>query len=205
MKKKRSWGDHYTRQAKKEKYPARSVYKLKEIQERFRLIERGDRVLDLGCAPGSWLLYAATLTGSSGSVVGIDLKPVSVSLPPHVRVLAGDILAGDEGLIKQLGNDFNAVISDAAPATTGRKDVDAIRSYELCRAAISIAEQCLLPGGCFICKIFQGEDFRTFTDEVKAAFDQQKTYRPKSIRKASRETYVIGIGKKSATVTEDLP
>jgi len=75
------WSDHYTQRAKKEKYPARSVYKLQEMQSKFRLIRKGNRVLDLGCSPGSWLLLAAQLTTGSGEVVGVDLKPVTIQLP----------------------------------------------------------------------------------------------------------------------------
>ena len=84
------WEDHYTRKARQEHYPARSVYKLKEIQSKFRIIQRGDRILDLGCAPGSWLLYAASVTGEKGRVLGIDLTPVSPPLPAHVSTIAGE-------------------------------------------------------------------------------------------------------------------
>jgi 23S rRNA (uridine2552-2'-O)-methyltransferase len=195
MKKKHPWEDHYSRQAKLERFPARSVYKLKEIQQKHRLINKGDKVLALGCAPGSWLLYAATLTGSSGRVIGIDRLPISISLPPHVKVHSGDVLALDMDRFKELGNDFNSVISDMAPATTGKKNVDAARSFYLCQRALSIAEQCLIPGGSFVCKLFQGEDFERFTAMVKAVFVKQKVFKPKSSRKASREIYIIGIDK----------
>jgi 23S rRNA (uridine2552-2'-O)-methyltransferase len=196
MKGKHRWEDHYSRKARKERYPARSVYKLKEIQEKHHLIQQGDRVLDLGCSPGSWLLYAATLTGSFGQVVGIDPKPVSVALPPHVTVHSGDVFSLDATLRRILGDDFNAVISDMAPATTGVKSVDAAKSLDLCQAALSIATECLLPGGTFLCKLFQGEDFKRFTDRVKEVFHKQKVFKPKSSRKASKELYIIGMGRR---------
>jgi len=99
-KKHNQWHDHYTQQAKKERFPARSVYKLQEIQKKYNIIKKGNNVLDLGCAPGSWLLYSADLTGSTGRVIGIDLLPVTVNVPPHVRIYAGDILLMDDDFFK---------------------------------------------------------------------------------------------------------
>jgi len=190
------WQDHYARRAKKEKFPARSVYKLKEMQQKYNLIKKGDKVLDLGCAPGSWLLYAAKLTGNKGEVVGMDLKPVSERIPSHVRVYQNDILSMDDELFKLTGKDFNVVLSDMAPATTGSKHVDSARSFNLCRAALSIAQETLVTGGSFVCKIFHGEDFKTFSDAVKQKFNRYKIFKPQSSRKASKEIYIIGFGKK---------
>jgi 23S rRNA (uridine2552-2'-O)-methyltransferase len=190
------WQDHYTRQAKKEQYPARSVYKLQEIQKKFNLIQKGHRVLDLGCSPGAWLLYAGEVTGPRGTVVGIDLKPVTISLPAHVKAYVGNALAPEDPVFAEMSDGFQVVLSDMAPATTGMKDVDALRSYELCRAALDIAGNRLIPGGAFVCKIFQGEDFKAFTEAVRSAFKQQKIFKPQSSRKASKEIYIIGMGKK---------
>ena len=195
-KKANKWQDHYTRQAKKERFPARSVYKLEEIQKKYNIIKKGNNVLDLGCAPGSWLLYSADLTGSTGRVVGIDLVPVTVNIPPHVRVYTGDILLMAEDFFKSLGIDFNVVISDMAPSTTGNKFVDSARSFDLCLSALTIAQVTLNTGGSFVCKIFQGEDFKTFMDSVRSVFKNHKIFKPKSSRKASKEIYVIGFGKK---------
>ena len=193
---KNRWEDHYSRQAKKDRFPARSVYKLQEIQRKHTLIAPGDRVLDLGCSPGSWLLYAAALTGKQGTVVGIDLKPVTVDLPKQVTVHTADVLAMEAEHLETLEKDFNVVLSDMAPATTGIKTVDAARSYGLCEAALSTARYCLLPGGSFVCKIFQGQDFNQFDDLVKTVFENRKIFKPQSSRKASREIYIIGIRKK---------
>jgi 23S rRNA (uridine2552-2'-O)-methyltransferase len=190
-KKKNQWQDHYTRRAKKDRFPARSVYKLQEIQQKHQLIKKGYKVLDLGCAPGSWLLYAAKLTGDKGRVVGIDLKSVTGQIPAHAQIITADVFTLD---VESLGNDFNLVLSDMAPATTGHKDVDAARSYNLCETALSIAQSVLLPGGSFACKIFQGPDFKTFTDIVKASFKELKIFKPRSSRKASKEIYIIGQG-----------
>jgi len=189
------WQDHYTRQAKKDKYPARSVYKLKEIQQKNRIIKKGDAVLDLGCAPGSWLKYAAEVTGPTGRVVGIDLKPVTIALPVQVKVLTGDIHEMLAELKEGAGSGYNVVLSDMAPATTGNKHVDAARSMGLCEAALYVAKEVLRPGGRFVCKIFQGPDFQAFLAEVRRSFKKQKIFKPQSSRKASREIFIMGLGK----------
>ena len=185
------WQDHYTRRAKKERYPARSVYKLEEIQQKHRLMKKGSRVLDLGCSPGSWLLYAAGLTGEKGQVVGIDLKSVTVRVPSHVKVMTADVFEMDVG---DLSGRFDVVLSDMAPATTGHRAVDAARSFSLCEVALEIARRVLAPGGALVCKIFQGPDVALFQDFVRAGFRGQKLFKPRSSRKASKEIYVIGLG-----------
>ena len=194
------WEDHYSRRAKKEQFPARSVYKLKEIQRKYKIIKKGDRILDLGCFPGSWLLYAADLTGEKGEIVGIDLKPLSKSVlskvPSNVRIYTGDVLSIDDELIRSVGKDFNIVMSDMAPDTTGNKNVDAARSFNLCQAALRIAKDLLVDGGSFICKIFQGEDFKEFIDSIKLSFNKHKIFKPQSSRKLSKEIYVIGFEKR---------
>jgi 23S rRNA (uridine2552-2'-O)-methyltransferase len=185
------WQDHYTRRAKKDKYPARSVYKLQEIQKKHHLIRKGDKVLDLGCCPGSWLLYAARQTGSSGKVVGIDLNPVSIQVPAHATVLIADVLDLDAGTLDKA---FNVVLSDMAPATTGNKTVDTARSINLCESALYIAKTVLVPGGSFVCKVFQGSDFNSFSEEVRIAFKTRKIFKPRSSRKASKEIFIVGLG-----------
>jgi len=190
------WQDHYSRRAKKDRYPARSVYKLEEIQQKHSLIKKGAKVLDLGCSPGSWLLYAAKLTGDKGRVIGIDLKPVKIQVAPNIKIITGDVF---EIKAESLGNDFNVVISDMAPATTGHNAVDSARSAGLCKAALAIAERVLLPGGSFVCKIFQGPDFDQFLDSVRTGFKSQKIFKPRSSRKASKEIYIIGLGFKKIT------
>ena len=188
--KRNPWQDHYARQAKKDRYPARSVYKLEEIQQKHRLISRGDKILDLGCSPGSWLLYAAKMTGDKGRVIGIDIQPVKIASGSNIGIIRGDVFELDAA---SLGCDFNLVMSDMAPATTGHKAVDAARSAGLCEAALAIAQSVLLPGGSFVCKIFQGPDFNQFVNAVRAGFDTQKIFKPKSSRKSSKEIFIIGL------------
>jgi 23S rRNA (uridine2552-2'-O)-methyltransferase len=195
-KKHQRWADHYSEQAKKERYPARSVYKLKQAQRKFRLIRKDDQVLDLGCSPGSWLLYAAELTGKRGKVLGIDLKPVTIKIPSQAETLKADILTIDRAWIENedLANRFNVVLSDMAPATTGNKMIDAERSYQLCQAALNIAQMALRPDGSFICKIFQGEEFKKFSDSVRSRFKNHKIFKPQSSRKESKEIFILGMG-----------
>lgn len=188
------WQDHYTRRARGEKYPARSVYKLEEIQKKVRLIRPGDRVLDLGCAPGSWLILAAGLTGPTGSVIGIDITPVTIPLPDGAAARVGDVFEPDA--VKALGSPFEVVMSDMAPSTTGNRVVDTARSAALCERALEIAEAVLVEGGRFVCKIFQGEDLEAVSDRVRKAFETHRTFKPQSSRKASREIYLIGLGKR---------
>jgi len=194
--KRNRWADHYTRQAKKENFAARSVYKLQEIQKKHHILKKGARVLDLGCAPGSWLQFASKLIGPDGRLVGIDLKPVTVSLTDNTTVITDDV-AELESHLARLGIDrFDVVLSDMAPATTGNRHVDEARSIGLCEAALAIADKVLATGGNFVCKIFQGGDYKTFTDSVRQRFSRQTATRPQSTRKASREVFVIGLGKK---------
>lgn len=194
----RRWADHYSELARKERYPARSVFKLKEAQKKFRLIKKGDCILDLGSFPGSWLLYAAELTGRGGRVLGIDLQAIRIQIPSHAETFEADILTLDAAWVerKGLGNRFNVVLSDMAPATAGNKALDAARSFQLCKAALNIAEMVLKPGGSFMCKIFQGEEFKEFSDTVRSRFKQHKIFKPRSSRKESKEIFVVGLGYK---------
>ncbi|MEA1966658.1 MAG: RlmE family RNA methyltransferase [Thermodesulfobacteriota bacterium] len=194
--KKNQWADHWTNKAKADKYPARSVYKLMEIQKKFKVIKKNDSILDLGCAPGSWLMYAAETAGLGGRATGIDLKKVDVKLPGNAKALTGDIFEMNDDFAAVVGKDYNVVLSDMAPATTGRKETDAARSFELCQAALKSACSLLAPGGNFVCKIFQGSDFKEFELTVKSNFREHKIFKPDSCRKSSKEIYIIGIGKK---------
>ena len=194
--KKNLWADHYTRKAQKDNYPARSVYKLQEIQKKTDVLRKGDRVLDLGCAPGSWTIYAAETVGPGGKVVGVDLNPVEVSLPANARTITGDLLEPDADVREAMAGPCDVVLSDMAPATTGNKNVDAVRSFVLAESALELAKTVLRPGGALVCKIFQGPDFEEFLNRIKAGFDRHKIYKPQSSRKSSREIFIIGMGKK---------
>ncbi|MBC2743894.1 MAG: RlmE family RNA methyltransferase, partial [Desulfosarcina sp.] len=138
----------------------------------------------------------AQAVGPEGRLVGIDLTPITINLPDTVTVITGDVFDLEDHLAKLGQTRFDVVLSDMAPATTGNRHVDEARSVALCEAALDIVDKTLVPGGSFVCKIFQGNDFKAFADAVKRRFDRQTAFRPKSTRKASREVFVIGLGKK---------
>ncbi|MDD9302783.1 MAG: RlmE family RNA methyltransferase [Desulfobacter sp.] len=190
------WADHLTQKAKSQGYPARSIFKLEEIQKKFCVMKKKDRILDLGCAPGSWMLYAAKQVGDHGQVLGIDLKAIEIKLPKNVTAVQDNILALADPQFLGQAQGFDLVMSDMAPATTGRKDVDALRSFELCRMALDTALKTLWAKGHFVCKIFQGNEFKAFEKEVKASFRECKIFKPESCRKQSKEIYIIAKGKK---------
>jgi 23S rRNA (uridine2552-2'-O)-methyltransferase len=189
------WHDYYARRAREEAYPARSVYKLEEIQKRFGILKKGSRVLDLGCCPGSWLLFASRVVGDKGIVVGVDITTPTLRLPSNVRFVQHDVLAWDESFLEAVGTNFRTVLSDMAPSTTGSKFVDAQRSLQLSESALAISARVLKPGGSFVCKIFQGSDFKGFSDMVRRSFGRVVHFKPKSSRKASKEIYIVGLGK----------
>ncbi|MDJ0782387.1 MAG: RlmE family RNA methyltransferase [Desulfosarcinaceae bacterium] len=198
----RPWADHYTHKARKENYVARSVYKLQEIQQRFKVLKRGQRVLDLGCAPGSWLQFASATVGSKGFVMGLDLQPVNLGRLPGVdsnvaRTMVADIRALDEDALETIGRGYDLVMSDMAPATTGQKHVDAARSLTLCELALETACRVLRPGGHFVTKIFQGADHSSFSAAVARKFRRREHLKPRSTRKASKELFVVGLGFRS--------
>jgi 23S rRNA (uridine2552-2'-O)-methyltransferase len=187
------WDDHYTRRARKEKWLARSVYKLQEINKKFHLIGKGDRVLDLGCYPGSWSQYCLKTTAPQGNVIGIDLDPPEKIIRlSNFRFIQVDILDMEPAWLQSEIGQMNAVISDLAPKTTGIKSTDAARSITLAEKALEIALAVLCQKGNMLCKVLEGEDFKAFKDEVEKHFRHTKLFRPKATRKRSSEVYIIG-------------
>ncbi len=196
----RKVSDFYSKKAKKDKYPARSVYKLEEVQKKYRFLRRGDSVLDLGCYPGSWSLYASEVVGSKGLVVGVDLQEADKaprSGGADIQWLCEDIM--EPGLIKEVRRirpAFKVLISDLAPKTTGNRWADHQKSIGLVRRTLALAEILLHDKGHYLCKVFQGEDFPDFFQEVKKRFQMVKTIKPKSSRTESREVFVLAMGYK---------
>ena len=129
-------------------------------------------------------------------MLGIDLKSVTCQMPPQAETLTADVLTIDRAWFEKqdLLNNFDVVLSDMAPATTGNKMLDATRSFQLCEAALNVAEMALKPGGSFICKIFQGEEFKIFSGSVKNRFRTHRIFKPQSSRKESKEIFVVGLG-----------
>jgi len=185
--------DYWTRKAKAEKYPARSVYKLEEADQKYYIIKQGQKVLDLGAAPGSWLLYAAGKVGPPGLVVGVDLKDPDRKLPENVRFIKGDVLQIPLDIMIEQGP-FDVILSDLAPATTGVKLTDQTRSLQLARAAWELAGHMLKPGGTFMVKVFEGPAVGTLFREIKAKFQVFRRMKPKSSRSFSSEIFGLGLG-----------
>jgi 23S rRNA (uridine2552-2'-O)-methyltransferase len=187
------WDDHYARRAREEKWRARSVYKLQEIDAKFHLIRRGQRVLDLGCYPGSWSQYGLNVVGRDGLVVGVDLIRPDDLPYENFRFVQADVLTFDIAGLLGAAGPMDVVMSDMAPGTSGARDVDAERSMELARRALDIAERLLQPSGNFLCKILEGEDLKPFRNRMAGCFKRVKPFRPAAIRKRSREVYMVGL------------
>jgi 23S rRNA (uridine2552-2'-O)-methyltransferase len=184
--------DRFHQKAKKEGFLARAVFKLEELDTQLKLFKPGQRVLDLGCAPGSWLQYARTKVGDSGVLVGLDRD--FRGTVAGARILAGDVMKVE---IKDLLGDlaaFDVVLSDMAPDTSGIRSMDQARSEALFERALEIAVATLAPGGNFVGKLFQGPDFKKLTEAVRARFETGKTVKPASSRQISIEQYVVGKG-----------
>ncbi|MDR2447433.1 MAG: RlmE family RNA methyltransferase [Treponema sp.] len=195
--------DFWSLKARKEGYPARSVYKLKEIDEKFGVFKRfRGKTLDLGAAPGSWSLYTLRRVGAAGSLAAIDLSPLSRQYDKglfdgeNFRFLQGDMTSADIREAALALGPFNAVLCDAAPSTTGNNSIDAIRSLALSETAFEYAEASLAQGGVFVVKVFQGEGSVSLLKRIRSLFSQGKSFKPQACRKESFETYYIGLGKK---------
>jgi len=189
--------DYYFKKAKQQGYVARSVFKLQEINQKHRLIEAGDHVLDLGCCPGSWMQYTSDIVGEKGLVVGIDLKTLELPLKANMRFIQADIFSLDRETLGRFSRAFDGVCSDMAPNTTGIRSLDAERSFQLCRQALQIADEWLKPGGNLLVKIFQGVAFEGLLPLVRQSYQSLKIIKPKSSRNESTEVYVLGTGKKT--------
>jgi 23S rRNA (uridine2552-2'-O)-methyltransferase len=185
--------DRFHQKAKREGFLARAVYKLEELDTKFELLHAGDRVLDLGCAPGSWLQYARQRVGDAGALVGLDRGPLAKP-PPGARIVVGDVLTIDVADLRGELPAFDVVLSDMAPDTSGIRHLDQARSEVLFERALEIACAVLAPGGNFVGKLFQGPDFKRLTEAVRARFAVAKTAKPASSRQISIEQYVIGKG-----------
>ncbi|MEM6531569.1 MAG: RlmE family RNA methyltransferase [Myxococcota bacterium] len=185
--------DHYTRRARKEGRPARSVYKLQEIDEKHKILRADAHVLDLGCSPGSWIQYAAERVGSGGRALGFDLKPIEVSLPAHAEAYVGDAFE----LREELEHAFDVILSDMAPATSGDRKTDALRSAGLVERALDVADAQLKPGGSVVLKVFEGGDVPLLVKRMQGAFEKVVRARPDATRKHSVEIFLVGLRKRA--------
>lgn len=189
--------DFWSRKAFSEGYPARSVYKLKEIDEKFGMLKKKCNALDLGAAPGSWTVFLLRNLGDGGKVVSCDLNPLAKSVRDEkLTFIQGDLNdATIRGKIKELGP-YDLVVCDAAPLTTGNRTVDTARSEQLVEMAIWYAQSMLKVGGNFAVKIFQNGDQQKLLRQMREIFTTAKGFKPEACRQESFETYLIGISKK---------
>jgi len=182
--------DPYFRRAKEEGYRARSAYKLLQIQERFHILHRGDTVLDLGAAPGSWSQVATRLVGSGGLVIAVDLQPIEPV--EDVLTIQGDMTSAEvqEKLATAAGGPVDVVLSDAAPNVSGIRLRDHAFSIALVYSALDIAQRLLRPGGSFVAKVFEGEDFAQLLVDLRGHFQRVKPFYPDATRREGYEIFV---------------
>lgn len=188
--------DKYFQLAKEQGYRARSAFKLLDIQEKYHVIHKGDKVVDLGAAPGSFLQVIEELVGGAGDAVGFDLQEIEAFDEENIHVYVQDIM-DKEGVfarLEELGiSKVDVVTSDLAPKTSGIRDLDQGRSAELTDQAFFIATRLLKKGGNFVGKIFEGEEMQTLLKHMKKRFRRVSVYKPPSSRDRSFETFIIGL------------
>lgn len=185
--------DRFFHKAKAEGFVARSAYKLDELQKKFKLMRPGDFVLDMGAAPGAWTQIASKAVGPQGRVVGLDLKEINISLP-NAKFYVMNAFDFDPEILE--GRIINCLLSDMAPNTTGIRNTDQARSFELCQQVINVSEKHLAKGGHLVMKIFEGPDVNKLIKELERSFQQTKRLKPEAVRKGSFETYFLGLSKK---------
>ncbi len=189
--------DPYRLKAKTQGFVSRAVFKLQAIDAKHRLFKAGQRVLDLGCSPGSWLQYIGAQIGPEGMVVGVDLQPLEIEATPPLYFLFGDISSLDFDALRSISPDFDAVVSDLAPKTTGIREVDQERSVELARQALACAQKLLKPGGHFLVKVFAGPETESLVSHLRQIFIQVHRIKPAGSRPASPEMYLLGLQKRT--------
>ena len=199
-KSRRNTADSYTLRARKEGYPARSVYKLEEIQKQFKVIKRGDTVLDVGAAPGSWTLFTNNvLLKGVGKIVAVDLNPLSINPVPHTVIsFVGDAFSKEIKLKLIEHGPYDAIISDAAPMTTGNRGVDTSRSEYLAEQVILLGSEHLKVGGNLVVKLFQGGGEQELMKVLRTLFTRAKVVKPKACRDDYFEVYLVGVGRKGS-------
>ncbi len=186
--------DRYFKQAKREGKLARSVYKLEELDHRDHLFRKGDRILDLGASPGSWLEYSLAAIGPEGVACAVDLQPIHRKFKGRAAFIMKNVLemTGEE-FAREAPDGFDVILSDMAPNTSGIRLVDQARSLELCEKVLALALKLLKPGGIFVCKIFYGPETENFRREAGNHFAETKIRKPDACRDESIEHYVVGL------------
>jgi 23S rRNA (uridine2552-2'-O)-methyltransferase len=191
--------DHYTARAKSEGFPARSVFKLKEIQRKFNVLRPGRRVLEVGAAPGSWSMYVLEVLAGRGRLTTVDLSPLVIgTATDNLTAITGDVFSPEVMARLAEGAPFDVILSDAAPSTTGNRIVDTLRSEALVEHVVELARSLLAPGGHLVVKIFQGSGQKRILEDLRGMFESGKAFKPQASRSESFETYYIGLKKKKS-------
>jgi len=188
--------DARTKAAKAQGFPARSVFKLEEIDRRVKLLRGGQKVLDLGAAPGSWSLYASQKVGPGGRVLAIDLQEIRQAFPPNVKVAQGDALTLENAALSEFAP-YDVVLSDMAPNTSGSKIRDQAGSLELCLRALDVALALGKVGSHFVAKIFMSGDFQVARKVAGERYEKCQVIRPEGTRQQSTEVFIVGLGLKA--------
>ena len=182
--------DIYVRQSKVDGYRSRAVYKLIEINQKFKILKNGISLIDLGSAPGSWSQYLSKNI-KNGKILSIDIKKIDPI--DNVFQIKGDFtqISNQELIKNHFNSKIDVVLSDMAENTTGNKNVDAISAGELCKKAMSFAKEILSKNGIFVSKIFMGSSFKEIISESKSIFKETRVYKPMSSKKDSKESFII--------------
>ena len=190
----RQLNDPYVRAARAAGWRSRAAFKLIELDEKYRLLKPGGRVVDLGCAPGGWTQVALRKVGEGGRVVGLDLLPVDPV--PGATILQGNFqdAEAERQVEEALGGQADLVLSDMAPNTTGHAATDHLRIMSLAELALDFALRVLAPGGGFVAKVFQGGSEKAFLETLKQRFTTVRHAKPPASRKDSSELYVVATG-----------
>lgn len=196
--------DPYYRKAKEQGYRSRAAYKLLEVLNKFRIIRKGDKVLDIGAAPGGWSQVVSKIVGDSGLVISVDLKPVEPFQRGNIKILTLDInLKETPKVLKEISRDgFNSILSDASPNITGAWDLDHYRQISLALRVLELAEVVLKPGGNLFVKLFDGPEVKSFEEKVKDRFNRVRLLKPKASKSKSSEVYLLGIGFKISKASQ---
>jgi len=195
--------DEYYNRAKQEGYRTRAAYKLKQLDREADLLSHGDRVVDLGAAPGGWLQVAAEEVGETGTVVGVDFQRIRELDHENVETIKGDMTEQrtKDRLTEVIGEaGADLVISDMAPNMTGEYDLDHARSVHLARQAFAVAKEILATDGDFVAKVFQGQDLDALREEIEESFQYVRTMSPEASRDSSSEVYLVGKHRLTAPV-----
>ena len=189
--------DFWSKKAFQEGYPARSVYKLQEIDNKFGIIKKNCSVLDLGSSPGSWTTFLLRQLDGAGKVVSCDLNPLAKSVKgENLIFFQGDLLSEEIRVKIAEQGPYDLVVCDAAPLTTGNRTVDTARSSALVEMAVWYAEAMLKSGGNFAVKIFQSGNQAEMLKKMRLVFQTAKGFKPEACRQESFETYLVGLNKK---------